>query len=612
MGVVGRLLLAVLLCASALALGPGCATTNIDDRPTWAKAPRLQPESPLFPQYPAARYLSTVATDTQPALSGAIDGAKGKAIDYFTEQLSGQAIALAASGARGRSAQAYADKVREVVARGRGDVALCVENVLGWDGFDRESKVYFGCYVFDKERAGNLVAQRASASLDQVETIGKRLQDPTVTQGETERLAIEMLQSLLDLSVAKQQCIFLGKEVAWIDGFGKTELACAERVYEAGRRREATGTEDDLFEAKKFYDEAAKLRQDPLIDAAIDRVGARLPCDRCKPLLGEVTSKTAEIEELRRRMGMLGDAPEAERMALEGVKAIDDRRRALEHPHAFFKERLPALEDMTPFEQVCVQRVYAAGERLERLGTERDLEQALKFYEDSVRIRNDSVLAGRILEVKRRLPCTECGRAAKCVICLGAKGKDVTCGTCNGSRQVPTTCPVCRGDGHDVCSRCSGRQTIVVQCRQCDRGRITCGVCAGRGTTENPCNTCGGVGSQNCPNYVPNHANCYSCRGTMRVACSQCRGAGRFTNPCAWCGRTGKVACATCGGTAQVNATCDQCNGSGRWGICKRCNGDRQVLIQCTRCRNGYVWQDCARCKGAGVCPTCEGKAHRQ
>jgi hypothetical protein len=606
------LVLGALLALLPLDAASGCRTTNIESRPDWAKAPRLQPENPLFPQYPPDRYLTTVAMAEAPSLQESIDGAKKNAIDAFTETISGQVTALAGAGGSAREGGAYREKVAEMVAKSRGDVAACVENVLGWDGFNRDQKLYFGCYAFDKARAGQLIATRAAAALDQVETIGRRLEDPALAQGEAERLAIEMLQSLLELSVLKQQCVFLDREVAWIQNFGKVELACAERVYDAGRRRERSGTEDDLVEAKKFYDEAAKLRQDPLIDASIDRVAARLPCPRCKPALAFLKEKVTSIEEARRRIGALGEAEETERLALEGIKAVDDLRDVLKHPHAFFKERMGTVEDFTPFENDCVRRVYAAGERLERAGTERDLEQALKYYEDSVRIRKDSVLAGRILEVKRRLPCTECGRGAKCVICAGARGKNVTCGTCNGSQRVPATCPVCRGDGRDECRRCGRSGQITVQCNVCDRGKVVCAGCNGTGKFQMACGTCGGRGVQSCPNMVFDHRACGYCRGSRQVTCGTCRGSGRSTSNCFGCFGTGRASCTTCGGTAVLNVTCDQCGGAGRSGICPRCRGDRTVLNACTSCRGGFVWEDCRRCRGSGVCPTCQGRAHRQ
>jgi tetratricopeptide (TPR) repeat protein len=485
----------------------------------------LPPTHPIAVKYPGERYLSKVVIGTGSTIKDARRDAEKNAMTSFSEAIMSEVNSRYVSDSRSRySSRGGSDfekKVNSFVQISAKQVLTGVEEILGWDGYEEAKKYYFACFVLDKVKAGDLLYRMAREQYAALQEIQRRLQDfERVQQEEAERLSLDALKCLFEFKVLSMECLFFNRSLAELKDAKKLELNCLKTIYEAGKRRETSGSETDLEEALKFYQEASK------------------------------------------------HSP-------------------------------------------------------------------------------DKILYARILAVKRRLPCLECGRSGKCIQCDGKGGRWETCPHCHGSLQLTVTCPVCKGDGKRTCRTCNGTGKVSETCRGCNgSGRVTCPTCKGSGELWVKCATCYGSGKRRCMRcngsgtvygaggrqYV-----CPDCGGNGYFVCGACNGTGKRKVKCSaqavgggevlaealgslfskgkrpqkYCNGTGQVQCPECRGTRRVPVACPECQGSGRVGACPRCQGAGQVTVRCNRCKNGQVWEKCSHCRGTGTCPVCGGKGHR-
>ncbi|RME83198.1 MAG: hypothetical protein D6785_07005 [Planctomycetota bacterium] len=341
---------------------------------------------------------------------------------------------------------------------------------------------------------------------------------------------------------------------------------------------------------------------------------------------------------------------ERERAALEALKYITNFE-LLKQQALFFGRRVPAFKDLQRLKQYCLRVVYQAIEERMASSSRKELEEALEFAQKSLKYYPSNIVQGKILEIKRRLPCIECGFTGKCVHCKGKRGKLYLCPTCRGNQRVYTKCPVCgpygegkRGDGKANCSQCAGTGYIGVPCQFCNGvGRVTCPTCKGKGFFVGkcrkckgrkvlPCGNCYGKGTVIAPNGRP--MICPVCKGRKFFSCNLCKGTGILRYRCEpsaslwlvgiflknpsfrykFCNGQGTVPCPQCHGTLKVRTICPQCQGARRIGTCPKCNGAGRIIVPCPTCppeHKGKIFKSCPHCKGTGVCPVCKGVGHR-
>lgn len=470
----------------------GCKSSNLNDRPEWAKEPKLPSEHPISASYPEDRFLTVVVFGSGKNLEEAKESAGKKARAEISMTIKSEVVA------KHKSAYQYKnDKVSQnivqMVTVSANEILSGLEEVLGWDGYEKDLKYYFGCYVLDKTKTGDAAAEAAKRAFNEIVEIQRRM--PDAAQDESERLSIDALKSLLNFRLLSFTCLY-------------------------------------------------------------------------------------------------------------------------------FKRQVDELADADKLEQDCVKTIHEAGARREKSGSERDLEEALKFYEEALKYRPDAIIEGRVLDVKRKLPCLECSHGKNCITCGGAKGAWEVCPTCHGSLKYKTACPTCSGDGKAACYQCDGTGEIKVRCTDCSNGRVTCDTCRGSGQVWEKCYRCYGDGKEPCGkcngsgivyDYNSNkEVTCPTCRGAANFRCKDCSGSkGKYVKCTNWNCEGGKIKCWKCGGSGQVSATCNICGGGGRSGVCQYCNGAREVVVDCTYCQRGKVWVNCDRCRGTGKCPACGGRGHR-
>ncbi len=599
----------------------GCS--NLSSRPEWAYGPTLPADHPLALSYPSATYVTVVVSGVGPTIEAARDAARRAGHAKLTDPLVAATRAGSSTGAAGERHQALV----EARARALASEALAfVTEVAGWDGYDGDEQYRFACFGLDKGALFQRYMQRVRetyeglvAAIDQVEG--------AASQDAAERLALEGLERLLELKLLRAMLLHVGADSALIEEFwrkedlGAKEVAFAGVVHAAGDRREQRGGEGDLREAVKFYERALELRPDPLLAAGLERARSRLPCALCREQVSETREAHARLQELSAPLEDPGAAlAERGRVGIAAVQAITRYRDLREHGCRYYRERTRELPAYDALDLQAVQAVRAYASELERSEDERALEECASLYAALVAHRPGGGDEGRLLEVRRRLPCLECGRAKRCPQCRGERGELVTCRECNGAERLTVRCPVCRGDGLAPCAACGARGSVDARCPAgCDaRGEVVCEACGGRGKRGGEtCADCGGAGEKLklcplCPAGKP-RPTCPTCkgRGSTSKRCRDCDGRGRAPEwPCFRCTR-GRVDCGRCRGTTVVAVSCRPCGGRGRTGTCQRCRGDRKVVVACTACKDGKSWQDCARCGATGLCATCGGRGHR-
>ncbi|MFT4543254.1 MAG: hypothetical protein ACI835_005723 [Planctomycetota bacterium] len=594
-----------------LLLGSCAATSNLDERPPWAMESRLPSAHPLASQYDEEDYFLVVGLGTGASVVGAGDVAAENGEQALRKAL---VRATSAAGQAGglEGAEAYQGRVEALASEYSDRMLSQSSRIITWDGFEDETKYFYGLYALEKRAAADIALNIASERYDQLSALTARI-DQAGDDPAAEPLALEAMARIQELRVLKQTVASLGHAsgARWIDDFSELEVTCAEDVHAAGRRREAVGQENDLREALAFYREAARCRPDPLLDQAIARVENRLPCGDCKQYVSESWSQLDALEDLNRRMEGVTDPAQRGRLAVEAVSGAAMFKNLCAHPHAFYAERVGQINEFVTrsafvgdLDQRAVKIVYECGEHFERQGTEASLEEALGLYSRCSAYRPDRVLDGRILEVKRQLPCTTCGHSntvdpGVCTHCDGSRGANYACSRCNSSQFFRGNCSGCSGDGLDDCGNCSTRGWEWEDCRDCSGGEVTCFSCDGQGHSGGgSCMSCSGSGTFG---FYPNEMVCFSCSGSGREMQITCFG----------CGGDGDQTCGYCDGDARVQGDCHRCNGDGRSGNCPTCGGARVLDYPCDSCRDGTEWHNCGPCNGAGKCSTCSGSGHR-
>lgn len=354
--------------------------------------------------------------------------------------------------------------------------------------------------------------------------------------------------------------------------------------------------------------------------------------------------KRQELEELARELDRQGQDRQRGRLALQAIQ-VSLQFQLLYYQAQFFERDIPVFKNIERLKQKSLRMAFQAINQRMEAGGESNLEEALKFAEECTNYTSSQVLHGKILAIKRKLPCLECKFSGKCIQCTGKKGELVTCPTCRGNGQVYVTCATCRGDGKQSCSRCNGTKGISQRCNKCrGRGKLRCPTCRGKGWLAGKCGRCRGRGKFACTQcrgqgrvynpYQRRWVVCPRCAGRRVFVCPNCRGQGRVRVKCTanayqklaealsgsrrsryqYCNGTGRADCDRCQGRGQERVTCPQCQGTGRHGTCPRCNGSGRVIATCSTCppqHKGKVWRNCSHCQGKGLCPVCKGKGHR-
>lgn len=346
---------------------------------------------------------------------------------------------------------------------------------------------------------------------------------------------------------------------------------------------------------------------------------------------GMTLEKYRDLEEINRRLTSAPGQLEKERLALEFLKASLEFD-ALYYQAQFFEKKIPQVTNAKALKQDCLSIVSQAIESRMISSTPKDLEEALKFAEDSLQYQTSSVVQGKIMEIKRRLPCTECNFQKFCIQCRGTKGGLITCPRCQGNLEVNITCSRCKGDGKDICSGCNGAGRVSTPCANCQsRGRITCVTCGGQGYLEGKCRACQGQGAlmcRTCRGQGKMTLNqkirqiCASCRGRRYLLCSTCQGQGFL-----WAVKNGRRYKRSCpshcnNGYARQRVTCRTCGGRKMFmgTLCRTCRGQGYEILNqvpCPTCRGqGGFYKGvsrvviCSACQGRRyfVCSKCQGR----
>jgi DnaJ-class molecular chaperone len=290
--------------------------------------------------------------------------------------------------------------------------------------------------------------------------------------------------------------------------------------------------------------------------------------------------------------------------SINASTAIDGLRDVLEFDLAsttanFFGKKAPRSSKIGSWKQKFKSIVINEGSRLEQTGRETDLEEALAYYETCDKLDPEGGWKGRVLGVKRKLPCLLCGGGKKCTNCNGAGGFDNDCTVCGGTKIARPQCPKCKGAGQARCPKCNGSRTVRVPCPP----KIKCKVCRATGTLNQVCSTCDGTGQ------TQQRGN----DGTIfDQACTTCAQSGSVAVACYNCNGKRQVQCDICDGTGKKKDSCPTCNGRGLYGDCKVCKGKGQIEERCNNCKpNGKVWTTCKECQGSKNCKVCKGKGYR-
>ena len=566
----------VLKCGAAVALAflvAGCPRSNLHEKPLWVSdgfLPEAHPNS-----FDGSEFLSAVSTGTGTTLEAAIAAAEEDAEAFLERKITRAAISALEEGS-----SAHQELVQGLASENASRAISFMEKVAAWDGFERDLKYHFALYRLNKGEAGKSLLLGASDAYDRIKAIQSRLASEDPGQEQRERLALEALESILFLEVLKEQArVFdVSEQTKWIEDFNSLAQTATQQVIDAGRVREANGTEDDITAAVNLYREAARQRPSPKLEEALLRSEARMPCGECKEKVKLADSTRSELLDLYGQLPSMPH-PESGRLSLRIVKGVKLMQETCQHPHAFFKERtLDRSEFKATYDELPAMRreasgaILASGKDYERSEEEQQFEEALELYSDFAAATGDPVALGRIQAIKFRLPCTECARAKDCVVCEGTKGSFGPCDKCSGTQQFLIQCFQCEGDGMKECGKCD-RGSVYRSCSRCDRGQMRCSECSGRGRKE-------------------------LVQGIQTV--------------CFICGGSGTNECPYCEGTGEVEKRCRNCGGKGRAGQCAKCSGRKKVFTPCDSCGDGKQFNDCERCAGSGRCRTCKGQGHRQ
>lgn len=317
-----------------------------------------------------------------------------------------------------------------------------------------------------------------------------------------------------------------------------------------------------------------------------------------------IERKTAARQSFNLAQRLLSNLQSQNPGNLTASTAIDALRDVVEFELAqttasFFGKKVPNPPQLASWRQQFKEVIIQEGDRLEGLGDQRSLEEALAYYETCEKLDPDGGWNGKVLGLKRRLPCLHCAGKKYCPSCNGAGGFDRDCTVCGGTKIARPNCPKCNASGEERCTKCAGRRTVTLPCPTTE----VCRTCGGKRQYVYTCRTCNGSGQVGA--RAPNGQVQYQ-------TCSTCRGQGRANQPCAKCGGSGQTTCSICGGRGQRNEQCPQCKGRGRFGTCKLCNGKGKIEERCNKCKpNGKVWHVCKECKGSKNCKVCRGSGHR-
>lgn len=301
--------------------------------------------------------------------------------------------------------------------------------------------------------------------------------------------------------------------------------------------------------------------------------------------------------------GIAGDS------SMSAATGVDGLRYTLEYNLAsssatFFGKAPPREAKVSVWKSKFKSAVIDECSRLISTGQQSNLERALGYYNACAKLDSEGGWEGKILAVKRQLPCTLCNGGKACTNCSGNGGFSEQCKICGGTKIARPQCRKCNGSGQERCPKCNGKTTIKTACP----AKIKCKTCDGSGELSEVCDKCDGAGTLN--QQQPN--------GTVKtVACGFCVDAagqslGQRNVLCYTCNGTKRQRCDICDGTGKKNEGCPRCNGKGRFGDCKLCYGKGVLEETCNNCDpNGKVFRKCGECKGSKKCKVCKGRGYR-
>ncbi|MFT4710421.1 MAG: hypothetical protein ACI9D0_001612 [Bacteroidia bacterium] len=586
----------VLLVASC------AATSNLDERPAWVFDGTLPIEHPAA--FQASEHLVVITV----GIGETLEVALGERDANAEQQMRSKIMKAASSSLSvGKGSEAYKATVEQVAEAGASEVLGLMMRKATWDGFEGDQRYAYGLFAVNRSEAADQLVLTVSDNYDRLKAIEVGLAAGPSGQDQLERLSLEAIECIARLGVVKDLVRYIGgvSSVGWVDDFAGLEQRSLDRLIEAGSVREKTGLEAELRTALNFYLKASASHPSGILSDAIARCEFRLPCTECKAFRAQADSDRQTLLELSGVVQASGPNTDNGRTGVEIAKAARNYRYVMGHECAYFTERTSDLQTHQGFalkldglEGTSSNIVLASGSKRITKGTQGDLEEVHSLYSDFLAYRSSPVIAGQLQNLKRQLPCTECGTGKECMTCDGTRGAHGPCSHCNGNQTVQAECYTCDGDGMRSCGSCSGSGSIVRNCNPCGRsGQVSCSGCNGYGSKAD---------------------NCYGCAGTGWVwtvngnqTCWSCNGKGQTTSTCWSCSGSGTNSCDYCGGDGQTRETCGTCDGDRRSGTCGKCNGARQISVPCRDCSDGSEFYNCSHCSGRGLCPTCGGRGHR-
>lgn len=295
--------------------------------------------------------------------------------------------------------------------------------------------------------------------------------------------------------------------------------------------------------------------------------------------------------------------------SMSAATGVDGLRYALEFDLAstsanFFGQKAPRETQIGAWKSKFKSAVIDECTRLVSTRDQSNLERALGYYNACAKLDPEGGWEGKILAIKRQLPCTLCNGGKLCTNCSGNGGFSEQCKVCGGSKIARPQCRKCNGSGLERCPRCNGKTTIKTKCPP----KIKCKTCAGGGRLSQVCDKCDGTGTivQRRPNGTTYNENCGFCLD------GKGQSTGQRVVTCYVCNGGGQQACDICNGTGKKNEGCPKCNGRGRFGDCKLCYGKGVLEETCNNCdTNGKVFRKCKECNGSKKCKVCKGRGYR-
>lgn len=461
------------LALAALASSAGCAaTSNLQDRPEWAKSAgaEIPGNHPRHAEFPTSKFMTIVTEGTSSTIESARANAEKGALKSFGDQILAQVTSRYEStgntqlSTRGDDiSETSREEVKSSIKVQSEQFLSSVKAISIWDdGFvvdkatGKKTLYVYGAYVLDRDVAGDqarAIARRNIAALESLTDV--QLHDQS---------AKDVLKRTFELELVSTAAQFFGKPVSY-PAANQIKRTAQDYILRSGEARVASGDTRALEEALALYEYAAIYDAGGVWTGRALAVRRSLPCLNCNG-----TGTCVQC------LGSKGN-----RVSCEVCRGS---QRILEPD--------PACDGTG--EQKCL-------------------------------VCNGKKVVGQKCSNKS---CRD-GKEV-CPTCHGTRQVAERCNRCSGQRTVRTP------QGQlQTCAKCAGQGVLYSRCPPfggCNgEGLIACRVCGGDQIEEVGCPKCGATGRfgqcRRCHGAGKLETKCRSCAdGSKWVACSTCNGSG--------------------------------------------------------------------------------------